>query len=173
MAGRTEEKSSLAWAAGHGLSDLIQQLIAAGVDVDAREKDGSTPLFNAVRGNRLEAGRLLLDSGAEVNLVDLTGRTAIGYAALNGNTDQIRLLLEKSAKFDNIDSHGRSPLWLAASEGHTDAVSMFLAHNADVDVRDYSKTAKLDANGAIIKKANASRSIRTRSIEIWSHIKLK
>jgi len=51
--------------------DIARALIARGDDVDARWKDGNTPLHAAASNNSLDVARLLIDRGANTDGIDL------------------------------------------------------------------------------------------------------
>jgi ankyrin repeat protein len=51
----------------------VKVLLEAGANVNAVDRDGSTPLLNAIRSEKVESARLLLDAGA-----DVTARTRAG-----------------------------------------------------------------------------------------------
>eukprot|EP00898_Chlorokybus_atmophyticus_P000605 jgi/Chlat1/1545/Chrsp122S08665 len=61
--------------------------------VNARDKDGSTPLHWAVLGGQVEAARMLLESGAKVNKRDRGGATPLKLAVASGNKAMMKLLL--------------------------------------------------------------------------------
>src|SRR5688572_8074949 len=51
--------------AAEGNLAAVEVLVERGADLDARDKSGRTPLFVAVRANRYEIARYLLDRGAD------------------------------------------------------------------------------------------------------------
>lgn len=61
---------------------LVATLINAGADVNARTKEGLTPLHYASRCGFKENASLLLDNGAQVNAVDKQGRTPLQHLYL-------------------------------------------------------------------------------------------
>jgi ankyrin repeat protein len=62
---------------------VIKTLVNAGVDVNARSKNGTTPLMHAAQKNRPVAIITLLDLGADPKATDDTGKTAIDFAREN------------------------------------------------------------------------------------------
>ena len=73
VAKQRADLEALARAAKDGDLPAMQRLIDAGVDVNGVDKDDSTPLFEAVFKNRVDAARLLLDHGALVDKVRYPG----------------------------------------------------------------------------------------------------
>lgn len=74
-------------------SQLLQMLIAAGADVNARHHvDARTPLIQAVHDNAIESARLLLEAGANPRLYDSHGRSALSYARNAKNEALVEML---------------------------------------------------------------------------------
>ncbi len=68
---------TLAIAAVLGDTAEVQRLIMAGADLNAKDKDGQTPLMRAAGKGRLEVLKLLLEQGTDVNALDARGRTVL------------------------------------------------------------------------------------------------
>lgn len=84
----------LQWAAQHGETLVVELLVSApGIDVDARDEFGSTPLHLAVSGGHIGVVRLLVDARQfKVNCRDHQGRTPLHIAADMGRDDIVRVL---------------------------------------------------------------------------------
>jgi ankyrin repeat protein len=81
--------------------------------LEARDKDGSTPLHCACWKGNLDAARLLLERGAQVEALRTGGHygTTPLHAACHGDQrDIVRLLLEHGADPHAIDDEGLTPL---------------------------------------------------------------
>ncbi len=67
-------------------------LIAAGADLNARQKDGKTALHYAAQYGPAEALRLLLAAGADATLRDANGQTPLDLATANRRPANAELL---------------------------------------------------------------------------------
>ncbi|MBQ9565109.1 MAG: ankyrin repeat domain-containing protein [Synergistaceae bacterium] len=84
-------------------------------DINARDKDGATPLMLAARDNAPDVVEALLERGAYINAKDNEGRTALMYAAAyNRDYKVLKVLLEAGASANARDKSGRTPLMHAA-----------------------------------------------------------
>jgi cytohesin len=59
---------------------VAELLLAKGAEVDAKSKEGRTPLHYAALGDRMELAELLLAKGADVNVKDNDGKTPLKLA---------------------------------------------------------------------------------------------
>ena len=72
----------------------VEKLISAGVDVNARDKQKSTALIEAVYRNDIDIARLLIEAGADVNAQNEKGQTALMIAAYNNNLEMCQMLCD-------------------------------------------------------------------------------
>jgi hypothetical protein len=75
--------SSLLAAATAGKTAEVEQLLAKGAPVEARDKSGRTPLMLAAQHGRADIVRLLLAKGARTDVRNKAGYTAYGLALLD------------------------------------------------------------------------------------------
>jgi ankyrin repeat protein len=99
-----------------GNTNIAEQLLAAGLDVNARDGNGQTPLHIAIgkwpADFKEEATLWLLSHNANVNAKDKSGRTPLHLAASCGSTKAVRLLLDHKAEANSSDNNGKTPLAL-------------------------------------------------------------
>src|SRR4051794_8922962 len=76
----------------------LEDLLARGVDVNARNQEGATALMMAAYQGQLEVVRALTDHGADLNATDFDGDTAVMLADHSGHEDIVRLLIARGAK---------------------------------------------------------------------------
>lgn len=85
-------------AARAGNADVIDPLIRAGADVDARTANGATPLMLASSAGSVATVRQLLDAGAGIDAKESTrGETAAMFAAGSNRADVVKLLADYGA----------------------------------------------------------------------------
>lgn len=93
---------ALHWAAWVGASRTVEQLVARGAELEAKDSEfGATPLFWAVHGygpngtdkkDQVGAARILLAAGANVRTSNKQGRSALELADTCANRDMHELL---------------------------------------------------------------------------------
>lgn len=107
----------------------IELLIDSGGDVNARNGDGCTPLFNALSSGNKDIIQILLDSGAAVNIKDTSGNTPL-HKAVECGLQFIKLLLKWGADVDATNVDGVTALQLAAVTGKINCVELLLGWGA-------------------------------------------
>ena len=110
---------NVAWAVGT-IEPVCREYLRLGGDVNARDKDGNTPLHWAVWYGHDNIVELLLAAGADVNARDEDGKTPLHLAAQWGREGCARLLLAAGADVNARDNYGNTPLYYAARWGRAD-----------------------------------------------------
>ncbi|MCJ1464534.1 hypothetical protein MMC07_003147 [Pseudocyphellaria aurata] len=122
------------WACQNGDIYVVQRLVKAGADVNARRRDGNfTALGIAASNSHDEVVRYLLEQGAEVDVQDEEFGTPLYIAAENGCLPIVRQLLEHRANVNLTGGLHRRPLNVAAYFGHLEVVQLLLQKDVDVD----------------------------------------
>ncbi|MFZ1980358.1 MAG: ankyrin repeat domain-containing protein, partial [Smithella sp.] len=90
--------SALQCAASTTKSEMVKLLLDRMADVNHRDKNGRTPLFDAACSKcPPENARLLLAKGADINATDNKGKTAFYYAKANANQGVMEVLVKAGA----------------------------------------------------------------------------
>jgi ankyrin repeat protein len=109
--------------------------------VNARDKDGRTPLHWACRGVHLDVVKFLVENGADVNAEDSNKIVPLHSLATRNNAAAIAVLLENGADVDFEDYGGNTALHYAAMSDATDAAEILLAAGANIEkIEDYGRT---------------------------------
>ncbi len=104
------------------------QLLAADKNViQARDRDGQTPLHWAVLNDQLPLTSFWLQAGASPAATNFAGQTPLHIAATKGLTDQVKLLLAANAPTDIRDTNGWTPLDAAIQAKQTDCIHLLMA----------------------------------------------
>ena len=97
-----------------------EELLDRGAQINAKDKDGATPLQHASMYGHKVVVRLLLAKKADVNARDNNGETALMLASKDGYREVVQMLLAKKALVNAKDNNGRTALMLASQGGHRD-----------------------------------------------------
>ena len=114
--------------------ELIKKAYPSGMKamINARSKDGVTPLLLAISLENFDLANKLISYGADVNIGDNDGVTPIHLAAQYSNSMFVSNLLDNGANFRIKTKIGNYPLALAVNADRDDVVKLL-----------YSKTYKL------------------------------
>lgn len=99
-----------------------------GLDVNAINQAGETPLMLAALKGRVDWAESLLARGA---LVNEPGWNALHYAASGPSPDLVSWLLAKGAEIDALSPNGTTALMMAAGYGPLTSVERLLKAGAD------------------------------------------
>jgi ankyrin repeat protein len=154
---RDPKETPLMRAAQAGSADLVNQLLAQGADVNAKDQRGQTALFVACLHGRATHGlvRALLTAAADINAKDSLGRTPL-LVAIQSEQDVpglpigdgaavVKELLSANADVNTRDAEGVTPLIAAAKYADVEIVYALLKSNADASARDASGETALSA----------------------------
>jgi len=148
MANETQDsmQNRLLAAAAQNQSEIVQQLIAAGVNIETRDAQGRTALLLATHHNAVEAARILIESGSDVNAMDNISDSPYLYAGAEGHLEILRMTLEHGADLASVNRYGGTALIPAAHHGHIETVRELLQTATDIDhVNNLGWTALLEA----------------------------
>ena len=133
--------------AAFGTVAEAQALLDEGADVDARDADGRTPLYQAASFNQ-EPGmiHLLIDSGADVEARDIRGDKPVHRAIEYGPVPVAEALLEGGADIEAEDGRGSTPLERSLSNDTLEMARLLLSRGADPNAWPYLLTAAYHNN---------------------------
>lgn len=138
-------------AIGKGQLKEVKRLISAGVDVNAEDIIGDTPLGDAAAMGHLEIAEALLNAGADVD----DGNPLL-RAAGAGQREMVQLLLARGADVDQPDDRPDGGLGdalnYAAYAGNSEIVSDLIQAGASLSTRD------MNGDTALINAAHRKRS---------------
>ena len=119
-------------AAAEGNIKRVKQHLVEGVDVNAKFKDGWTPLHMAAEGGHREIVDLLIAKGADINATagwgDGVGWTPLHMAAEEGHKKVVELLILKGADINVKNGDDRTPLDVAIKHKRTETADLLRKH---------------------------------------------
>ncbi|XP_023215803.1 neurogenic locus Notch protein-like [Centruroides sculpturatus] len=106
-------------------------------NLNARMRDGTTPLILAARLAIEGMVEDLINAEVDINAADDHGKTPLHWAAAVNNVDAVRVLLAHGANRDPQNNKEETPLFLAAREGSYHAAKILLEHFANREITDH------------------------------------
>lgn len=94
--------SNIHIAAQNGELNMLKTEIGKGVNVNAEDNQGRTPLHVAAEKGHLAVVKILVENGADVNAKDNDGNTPLVYAAEKRHGEIVQYLIENKASVDEI-----------------------------------------------------------------------
>ena len=140
-----------------GHHDVVEVLIDAGADIDARTSEGRAPLHYACEDGKLAIVKVLLKAGADVCATDNEGTTCLMLASICGHTETVRYLVGlPDVEVNHGENDCFTALHFAVQEGHRDVVEVLIDAGADIDARTSEASTPLhyacgDGKLAIVK----------------------
>ena len=144
---KTEEfEISIHRAAWEGDIKAIEQQLAAGKDVDAKDDlYGDTPLLWAAGLGHKGVVEMLITKGADVNAKADGGWTPLHYATGGNDMEIVELLIDKGADINAKNARDQiTPLHWAAWRGHKEVTELLIAKGADVNAKDVNDETPLN-----------------------------
>ena len=97
-ASNNAQVAALFRATREGNTDMVRSLLSApGIDVNATDETGSTPLLEAARYGHDDICRILIAAGANLKSKDRDGKTALQLAIKGDHNDVVRVLKQAGA----------------------------------------------------------------------------
>ncbi len=134
--------------------DTAKLLIKCGADVNAKDKNGITPLHKALaakgKGDLVKA---LIAAGADVNTKDNDGETTLHISVREGRVDLVNTLIAAGADINEENGNGETPLNSALRRGRLEIASVIQSHEAEVEGSKLQTTTPAAQSQPIEKKS--------------------
>lgn len=125
--------------------DIAFYLIDHGVEFDAKDLQGITPLIHACFHGYDDIVDTLINKGAEINVKVSYGKTPLNSSLENSNNSVVKKLIEKGAFINGDDTtYGEIPLTICLQKNNKEMYEYLINKGANPDYRShqgYGKTA--------------------------------
>lgn len=119
--------------ASNGNTEVIEELLDSGVDINLGDSDDRTALHGASYCGMEDTIKLLLMRRADLERVDIHGDTPLSDAAGQEKTNAVKLLLDAGAEFNWKDASTNWPVKIAAMADSVEIMKMFIDRGASLD----------------------------------------
>jgi len=128
----------LRWTPLHGActrrrGSVAEFLVENGADINAKDRNGRTPLLIAIEANDLDTIKMLINKGANVNARNHGGLTLLDIAGKKGYTEIVELLKKHGVK--QTQKYKQS-IEMAINSKDLEKVKELIAQGANVNARD-------------------------------------
>lgn len=139
--------TALIWASKNGHKAIVEFLIKAGANVNAKANNGYTALIFASANGHKDIVELLIKAGAIVNDKSSFGNTALMLASEDGYKDIVELLIKANANINEKNHVKDTALLKATRYGTKDIVELLIKSGANAnDKNDNGNTALSNAS---------------------------
>ncbi|MHC4439981.1 MAG: ankyrin repeat domain-containing protein [Planctomycetota bacterium] len=128
---QAQRQKSLDQAVVDGDIERVKSEIAAGVDINSKNRMGWTLLHIAINKKHTEIAQLLIDKGADVNIKDNRARSPVHLAVQTGQKAIVEALIAKGADLNAMDSKADNALTLARKNNHKEITELLLKNGAE------------------------------------------
>ena len=111
-------------------------LVENGININAADATGKTPLHEAVESNSMKIVEYLLQHGSQINLADDSGSTPLLMSMGHKTSTIATYLLLEGADPSIQDVKNRSPLHLAVERECIDLVRLLIEKGVEIDIED-------------------------------------
>ena len=142
----TSGATALHEAVRKGDYQIVNMLVKAGADVNARDANNNTPLHTGIPvETHKEIASLLMTSGADPNLRDDHGDTPLHIVIiLNRSLNVIQAFLDGGSDVHIRNIQGKTPLYIAVEEGRTALIPVLLTSGSEIFAADNSGVTPFD-----------------------------
>lgn len=122
---------------------FLEMLLECNCDVDVRDAQGRTPLWEACSKGLMKAAKMLLERKADPNAIDKSGLSPLCAACVMGHEDVFDLLFEWEVDIDNLEGT-KSPLICCVGGNKVRLAQKLLAKGANTGATDSMGKNALD-----------------------------
>ena len=131
QAGKSFTVDDFVRAAAEGDTGLTEAYLRGGMDRNAQDARGISPLMAAAVAGKADVVKMLLDENANPNLQDKAGNTALILATENNQSGAVRTLIEGNADVRIRNKANVTPLLKAANSKYDDVAAVLLDTSKD------------------------------------------
>uniref|UniRef100_A0A674E271 Ankyrin 1 n=1 Tax=Salmo trutta TaxID=8032 RepID=A0A674E271_SALTR len=113
---------------------IIEILLDQGAPIQAKTKNGLSPIHMSAQGDHMDCVRQLMQYNAAIDDITLDHLTPLHVAAHCGHHRMAKVLLDKGAK-PNSRQKVETPLHMACRAGHYEVAEFLLTNAAPVDAK--------------------------------------
>ena len=149
----------LQWAARSNTPSVVYFLISVGADVNVKDDNNKTALYQACTHNSVVIPLMLLNAGAQVNIdnEDTPVPPSPLHATCLRNAFLVtQLLIDRGANVNGRDSLGCTPLYIASQTNSVQVAQILLASGANVNLQSDNGLTPLHA-AALNNRAEAAQ----------------
>ncbi len=132
----TQPQLSLIEAAAKGNTRKIDELLQDGADINARGKDGMSPLLWSMLKKNKTGFRHLLEHGANPNLTVISGDSVMSIAAIADDAEWLRLALKHGGNPSLVAPKTDAPLYQSIMAYQKENIHLLIEAGADLNYRD-------------------------------------
>lgn len=121
-------------AAEEGDLGGVQEALAHGADLHARNHLDATPAHLAAVGGHLSVLQLLVEKGADTRAIDVGHETLLHYAVSCDRVEIVRYLIDLGVDIDAKGIDGCTALYDACSFGSVNSARLLLERGASLDI---------------------------------------
>jgi uncharacterized protein len=118
---------------GRDYPNVIAALLAAGANVNAKDKWGSTAIEKAAMGGEPEVIPILVKAGADPNSTGAIDTSPLAWAAYDGDIPMMQALISAGANVNAVGNDGMTALAHASMHDQLSAVRFMIGAGADVN----------------------------------------
>ena len=163
-------KAALHEAVQAGNIDGVTELLAAGAEVNRRDRKSWTGLMHAASRGYTLVAELLLRARADTGLRAADGATALHMASERGHLEIVKMLLDADADPGVMGRRGRRAVEVAAKGGHPRIVALLKGAEeeraADAKARELDTVAGYDAFLGVYREGPHVEAARGRRAEL-------